>query len=113
MSENNFPARYLINIELAAGHTLGNCQAFLASCDRKLKDTNTHYKISRQDPIPPPRLRILAPGSFGILRQRQLQKGIPDSQLKFPHISEDRQFLTGLTVEQEIRLPEDLEEDAA
>ncbi|HEY9710492.1 MAG TPA: GH3 auxin-responsive promoter family protein, partial [Oculatellaceae cyanobacterium] len=107
LSEKDFPARYLINIELAASHTLDNCQGFLASCDRKLKEANTHYKISRQDPIPPPRLRILAPGSFAILRQRQLQQGIPDSQLKFPHISEDRQFLAGLTVEQEIRLPED------
>lgn len=108
LSENDFPARYLINVELAASQTLDNCQEFLASCDRKLKEANTHYKISRQDPIPPPRLRILAPGSFGILRQRQLQQGIPDSQLKFPHISENRQFLAGLSVEQEVRLPEDL-----
>ena len=108
LSENDFPGRYLINIELAAGHTLDNCQAFLESCDRKLKEANTHYKISRQDPIPPPRLRILAPGSFAILRQRQLQQGVPDSQLKFPHISEDRQFLADLVVEQEVSLSEDL-----
>jgi hypothetical protein len=41
-----------------------------------------------------------------------LERGIPDSQLKFPHISEDRQFLAGLRVEQEVRLLEDLNEDA-
>jgi hypothetical protein len=108
LSETDFPARYLINIELAASYRLDNAQSFLASCDRKLQEANTHYEISRKDAIPPPRLRILAPGSFGILRQRQLERGIPDSQLKFPHISEDRQFLAGLSVEQEIRLPEDL-----
>lgn len=106
LSENDFPARYLVNIELAPGVALSNPQAFLQSFDKKLQDANTHYEISRRDPIPPPHLRILAPGSFAILRQRQIQKGIPDSQLKFPHISEDRQFLAGLEIEQEVRLAE-------
>ena len=104
LSENEFPARYLINIELAPGYELIDGQAFLASCDRKLQEANTHYQISRQDAIPSPRLRILTPGSFAIVRQRQLERGIPDSQLKFPHISEDRNFLAGLTVEQELSL---------
>ena len=104
LSENEFPARYVINIELAPGYQLTNALAFLASCDRKLQEANTHYQISRQDAIPSPQLRILAPGSFAIIRQRQLERGIPDSQLKFPHISEDRKFLAGLTVEQEINL---------
>ncbi|MBD2040422.1 GH3 auxin-responsive promoter family protein [Microcoleus sp. FACHB-672] len=107
LSDNDFPARYLINIELAAGYQLDNPQAFLQTCDRKLQEVNTHYEISRKDPIPPPRLRILAPGSFGIVRQRQIEKGIPDSQLKFPHISEDRQFLAGLVIEREIQMSED------
>ncbi len=110
LSENDFPARYLINIELAAGYRLDNAQSFLASCDRKLQEANTHYEISRKDAIPSPRLRILAPGSFGILRQRQLERGIPDSQLKFPHISEDRHFLAGLSVEQEVKLSEDVDD---
>ncbi len=104
LSENDFPARYLVNIELTSGYTLDNPQAFLTSFDRKLQFVNTHYEISRRDTIPPPHLRILSSGSFGIIRQRQLQKGIPDSQLKFPHISEDRNFLTGLPVEQEVEL---------
>ncbi|MDF5715426.1 MAG: GH3 auxin-responsive promoter family protein [Rhizonema sp. NSF051] len=104
LSENDFPARYLVNIELTSGYTLDNPQAFLNSFDRKLQFVNTHYEISRRDTIPPPHLRILSSGSFGIIRQRQLQKGIPDSQLKFPHISEDRNFLTGLPVEQEVEL---------
>jgi hypothetical protein len=104
LSEKDFPARYLASIEIAPGYQLNNPHAFLESFDRKLQEVNTHYEISRRDAIPPPKLRILSSGSFAIVRQRQLRKGIPDSQLKFPHISEDRYFLDGLEVEQEIGL---------
>ena len=107
LSENDFPAHYLVNIELDPGEKLSNPQAFLASFDRTLSEVHTSYGVKRPDQVPSPRLRILAPGSFAILRQRQLQKGIPDSQLKFPHISEDRDFLGGLVVEQEFRLADD------
>ncbi|MBD1902443.1 GH3 auxin-responsive promoter family protein [Trichocoleus sp. DQ-A3] len=107
LSENEFPAHYLVNIELVNGHILSDRLAFLASFDRKLKETNVYYQSKRKDQVPPPRLRILAPGSFAKVRQRQVERGIPDSQLKFPHISEDRNFLAGLEVEQEVRLPED------
>ncbi|MFN6572197.1 GH3 auxin-responsive promoter family protein [Dendronalium sp. ChiSLP03b] len=108
LSENEFPAHYLVNIELAPGQALNNPQAFLASFDNKLKQINLYYGSKRPDQVPAPRLRILEVGSFAIVRQRQLQRGMPDSQLKFPHISEDRNFLAGLRVEQEVRLPEDL-----
>ncbi len=107
LSENEFPAHYLVNIEFAASHTLNNPQSFLRRFDEKLKEINVYYGAKRRDQVPPPRLRILDSGSFAIVRQRQLLKGIPDSQLKFPHISEDRNFLAGLTVKQEVRLPED------
>ena len=69
-----------------------------------LQENNTSYAIKRPDPIPSPRLRVLAPGSFAIVRQRQLLKGIPDSQLKFPHISDDRNFLSELEIKREIKL---------
>ena len=59
----------------------------------------------RKDQVPPPRLRILATGSFEQFRQQQLKKGTPDSQLKILHISEDRQCLQGLTIEREVSLP--------
>jgi len=65
------------------------------------------YGLKRSGEVPPPRLRILTTGSFDIVRQRQIDRGIPDSQLKFPHISEDRQLFTGLTVEKEVRLSEE------
>ncbi|WP_017325707.1 GH3 auxin-responsive promoter family protein [Synechococcus sp. PCC 7336] len=105
LSEDEFPAHYLVNIELAPGAELSDPQAFLDRFDRKLKEINLYYGSKRKDQVPPPRLRILSPGSFAIVRQRQVERGIPDSQLKFPHISEDRNFLAGLTVEAEIRLP--------
>lgn len=107
LSADVIPAHYLVNIELATDQKLSNPQYFLASFDSKLKEIHTNYAAKRRDQVPFPRLRILASGSFAILRQRQLQKGIPDSQLKFPHISEDRDFLTGLVVEQEFRLADD------
>jgi len=107
LSEQEIPAHYLVNIELVPGHTLTNPQAFLASFDRKLQEIHTSYELKRRDQVPAPRLRLLARGSFAILRQRQLERGIPDSQLKFPHISEDRQLLAGLVVQQEVRLPDD------
>lgn len=106
LSEHDFPAHYLVNVELAPGQILRNSQAFLVRFDHRLQEENTTYAISRQDTIPPPSLRILTHGSFAILRQRHVQKGIPDSQLKFSHISEDRGFLTGLVVELEVRLSE-------
>jgi hypothetical protein len=103
LSENDFPPRYLVNIELASGESLDNPQRFLHRFDDKLKDVNPSYGDKRRmNLVPPPYLRILAPGSFLIVRQRQLQRGIPDFQLKFPHISEDRNFLAGLVVEQEV-----------
>ncbi len=110
LSEWDFPAHYLVNIELVLGCPLSNPQSFLARFDQRLQDLHPSYAAKRPDNyLPPPRLRILVPGSFAILRQRQLERGIPDSQLKFSHISEDRGFLAGLAVEQEIRLPGDLD----
>ncbi|HTL90216.1 MAG TPA: GH3 auxin-responsive promoter family protein [Leptolyngbya sp.] len=106
LSEHEFPAHYLVNIELASGSTIDNSQAVLSSFECRLRAANTFYAVNRRNQIPAPRLRILAPGSFAILRQRQVQKGIPDSQLKFPHLSEDRNFLAGLTILQEIQLEE-------
>ena len=108
LSADEFPAHYLVNIELVPNYSLENPQAFLASFDQKLKQVNVYYQAKRRDQVPSPRLRVLASGSFATVRQRQIQKGIPDSQLKFPHISEDRSFLAGLIVEQEVRLPEDV-----
>ncbi len=107
LAEKRIPAHYLINVEVAPGYTLREPQMLLASFDQKLKEIHSSYETKRHDQIPPPRLRLLAAGSFATLRQRELQRGIPDSQLKFPHLSEDRAYLAGLPVEREIRLPED------
>ncbi len=108
LSEQEFPAHYLVNIELAAGQRLENPAVFLARFDQALGEFNDQYRMVRQDAVPPPRLRLLAPGSFTVVKQRLLQRGTSESQLKLPHLSEDRNFLAGTTVEQEIRLPLDL-----
>ena len=108
LSENIVDPYYLVNIELRPNQKLANPASFLANFEEKLKAANMSYAVKRPNNfISPPRLRILASGSFAIVRQRQLEKGVPDSQLKFPHISEDREFLSGLVVEREIMLPDD------
>ncbi|MBW4464417.1 MAG: GH3 auxin-responsive promoter family protein [Pegethrix bostrychoides GSE-TBD4-15B] len=108
LSAQEFPAHYLVNIELATGQTLADPAAFLMRFDALLGEFNDQYRMVRQDAVPVPRLRLLAPGSFTIVKQRLLQRGTSDSQLKLPHLSEDREFLADVTVEQEIRLPMDV-----
>jgi len=107
LSEKEFPPHYLLNIELPNQTHFSEPSRFLRRFDERLKEINPHYALKRSGEVPPPRLRLLASGSFDVVRQRQINRGIPDSQLKFPHISEDRQLFTGLIVEEEVRLPED------
>ncbi|MEM8602856.1 MAG: GH3 auxin-responsive promoter family protein, partial [Cyanobacteria bacterium P01_H01_bin.121] len=106
LSDNEFPARYLVNIELPPGQTLSDPQAFIQCFDQHLKAIQAHYDVKRDNLIPPPCLRIMQPGSFDLIRQRQIEKGIPEYQLKFPHISEDRDFTAGLTAIQEVPMQE-------
>ena len=107
LSENEIPPHYLLNIELLPDRPLNNPERFLAEFDLKMQQANVSYEDKRRNNIlPSPQLRILAPGSFATVRQRLLQKGIPDSHLKIPHISEDRQFLAGLDIEREVKLIE-------
>ncbi len=107
LSEKEFPPHYLLNIELPPESKLEESEHFLQRFDEILKETNPHYALKRSGEVPPPRLRILGTGSFDIVRQRQVDRGIPDSQLKFPHISEDRQLFAGLPVQKEITLDSD------
>lgn len=108
LSGDDFPPHYLVNIELADGDRLDNPESFLREFDEKLKIINFSYGVKRAlEIIPPPRLRILASGSFEIIFQREIERGIPEFKLKYPHITEYRNFLSGLTVLKEVRLPED------
>lgn len=102
LAENETPPPYLVNIELSPGSTLREPQAFLQQFDQKLKAIHTSYAVKRRDQVPPPRLRILAPGSFAQLQQQLIEQGTPEHHLKFPHITEDRKFLAGLPVQEEI-----------
>lgn len=107
LSEDEIPPHYLINIELAAGDTLLEPEHFLQQFDDTMKEVNAFYEIKRRDQIPLPRLRFLQAGSFSTLRQRMIDQGIAEAQLKFPHVTEDRRWLSGLVVEQEVRLADD------
>jgi hypothetical protein len=107
LSDQEIPPHYLVNIELAPGSELPNPALFIQQFDRCLQELHTSYAVKRQDQIPVPHLRILAAGSFATLRQRLLQQGVPESQLKFPHVSSDRHWLAGLTVEQEVAMQDE------
>ncbi|NJR38415.1 MAG: GH3 auxin-responsive promoter family protein [Leptolyngbyaceae cyanobacterium CSU_1_4] len=102
LSKTECPARYVLNVELAFGQTLDRPTQFLERFEHWMGEFNNLYRIARQGQVPPSTLRILAPGSFARVRQRQVDRGMFDSQLKFPHISEDRSFLADFGVLQEV-----------
>lgn len=104
LSDQEFPARYLVNIELASGQRLEQPLAFIQRFEYWMREFNNPYGTVRDGQVPSPRLRILAPGSFAKVRQRQVARGMFDSQLKIPHISEDRSLLSDLPLLQEVEL---------
>ncbi|MGK7891530.1 MAG: GH3 auxin-responsive promoter family protein, partial [Leptolyngbyaceae cyanobacterium] len=104
LSDDKIPAHYLVNIEVAPGSTLDNPKEFLQQFDQTLKDIHTSYAFKRADAVPPPRLRILAPGSFETLRQRLIQRGATAAQIKFPLVSENRELLADLVISQEVEM---------
>jgi hypothetical protein len=108
LSDIEFPARYIVNVELADGETLNHATRFLQRFEYWMGEFNNPYATVRKSQVPPPSLRILAPGSFAQVRQRQVDRGMFDSQLKFPHISEDRSFLSDFEVVQEVALAMDV-----
>ncbi|MGB0696611.1 MAG: GH3 auxin-responsive promoter family protein [Rhodospirillaceae bacterium] len=98
LSEQEIPPHYLVNLELAPGSHLADPQGFLRRFDEALKQINWLYGMLRKDRIPPPKLRILAQGSFFALRQRRVAIAQASADVKLPHVSEDRQFLDGATI---------------
>lgn len=107
LSEDSIPAHYQVNVELAMGSQLEDPSAFLQKFDDTLKQIHTSYAFKRRDQVPSPRLRILAPGSFETVRQRLIQRGATESQIKFPLVSENRTLLADLPIEQEVWMEEE------
>ncbi|WP_072622632.1 GH3 auxin-responsive promoter family protein [Spirulina major] len=99
---DDIPPHYRVNIELAPGQVLNNPDRFIHRFDQILASVHASYAYRRPSPIPDPRLRILAPGSFNELRRRSLARGVLESQLKLPHLTSDRTYLDGITVEREV-----------
>ncbi len=104
LSAQDLPARYLVNVELASGQTLDNPHEFLERFEYWLGEFNNPYRTVRGADVPPPQLRVLCQGSFAEVRQRRIDSGMFDSQLKIPHISEDRRYLVDLQIEQVVDL---------
>lgn len=102
LSDPEIPPHYQVNIELAPGSTLPDPAKFIHRFDEVLAEVHASYALRRPEPIPDPRLRILAPGSFNQIRQRMIERGVLESQIKFPHLSDDRHYLDGLTVMEEV-----------
>ncbi len=93
---------YLVNIEPRAGRPMPDPEILIDEFDRILTELNFLYGVRRTEIIPPPKLRILAPGSFAALRARLSRDRGDDSIVKLQHITEDRNYLAGLTVLQEV-----------
>ncbi|GAB4369462.1 MAG: GH3 auxin-responsive promoter family protein [Elainellaceae cyanobacterium] len=102
LSNDQIPPCYLLNIELAEGQVLPDPKQFLQRFDQILQNVHESYAVKRPDQVPSPRLRILESGSFALVQQRLVQRGANETQLKFPHVSDDRNLLAGLKVEQEV-----------
>lgn len=99
----DIPPHYWVNIELAEGSELRDPDHFLQRFDAVLKEVHTSYLVKRNAQlVPPPHLRLLERGSFEQLRQRMIRRGIGEGQLKFPLVTEDRHWMAGLPVQQEI-----------
>ncbi|MEM9450224.1 MAG: GH3 auxin-responsive promoter family protein [Cyanobacteria bacterium P01_E01_bin.6] len=101
LSEDLVRPHYWVNIELASGYQLDDPTAFIQAFDAELKDVHFSYQVKRKDQVPPPKLRILAHGSFEQLRQRMVNQGVSEVQIKFPLVSENRTLLSDLVVEAE------------
>ncbi|MBD1999212.1 GH3 auxin-responsive promoter family protein [Leptolyngbya sp. FACHB-541] len=113
LSNDQIPDHYWVNIELAPGYVLDDPVTFLSKFDTILKSIHPSYEAKRQDQIPSPRLRILESGSFTQVRNRLIQRGVAESHLKFPLVSEDRNLLEGLKVEQEVQLTGQEQDDCS
>ncbi|MGB3615009.1 MAG: GH3 auxin-responsive promoter family protein, partial [Elainellaceae cyanobacterium] len=97
------PPHYWVNIELMEEQTLTEPDRFLARFDEVLRQVHTSYAIKREAQlVPAPHLRILEPGSFEQLRQRMIRRGISAGQIKFPLVTEDRQWLAGLPIQWDV-----------
>ncbi|MEO1208823.1 MAG: GH3 auxin-responsive promoter family protein [Cyanobacteria bacterium J06638_20] len=103
LAPGEIPPPYVANIELAPRQQLSNPEHFLRRFDELLCEMQVSYNAKRPDIIPSPALKILASGSFAQIRQRMVERGMLESQIKLPKLTGDRHYLDGLSVEQEVR----------
>ena len=95
---DEIPPCYVVNVELPAGETLDNPKAFITGYDKLLSECHNLYGVKRQDQVKAPILRILKPGTFQNLQDKMIRKGMSETQIKLPKISNDRQLFDESTV---------------
>ncbi|MEO1519235.1 MAG: GH3 auxin-responsive promoter family protein [Cyanobacteria bacterium J06633_2] len=106
LSDDLIRPHYWVNIELANGYQLRNPNTFIKAFDEELQDVHFSYRVKRPEQVPAPQLRILAPGSFAQLRQRLVNQGVSEVQIKFPLVTANRDFLSGFKIQAEARSDE-------
>lgn len=98
---DEIPPCYVVNIELPEGERLNDPKAFIKGYDQLLGECHNLYAVKRKDQVKPPILRILKSGSFQALHDTMIRKGVSETQIKLPKISNDRQLFETSTVIEE------------
>lgn len=101
------PPHYVLAVEPDGAADEDLFRALLLGFDGELARQNIEYESKRNSlRLAPPRLLVLAPGSFELYRQEQVRLGAPDSHCKPPHLAKDEAIFSRLTVLREIETGE-------
>jgi hypothetical protein len=78
----------LAELESVPGHDF--LRRFLADVDQNLGRHNVEYQSKRSSQrLGAPEFRVLPPGSYASLRQRKVEAGVSDAQVKFSCLTRD------------------------
>ncbi|MBZ0253977.1 MAG: GH3 auxin-responsive promoter family protein, partial [Candidatus Methylomirabilis sp.] len=100
--------RYQVLVETEAGAEApdGLLADLLVAMDRELGEANIEYRAKRDSlRLAPPKLVVLAPGSYERFRKARLGEGAHDAHVKTPHLSRDPDFARRFDVLREVSWP--------
>lgn len=106
MLSDEAPARYVLNIEPMDLQDLPDLSALIAGFDEILQSLHLNYRNNRRDMVPPPMLRVLAPGSFSAVLAKSIDGPGADTNIKLLHITDDRSYLQGVNVVESVLMEE-------
>lgn len=98
---------YLMMVETDGVYSQETLRQFLSALDQALMENSFGYRFYREmGTLGSPILQVLAPGTFDRYRQERVMQGVPETQIKIPHLSPDldsgRQFETAEVARLEI-----------